>query len=74
MPKPLREHRIEQMQTYRDLAEASGVAVTTIMAVERGTRRAHFATMLAVAGALDVSVREIAEFATALHSRLTEAA
>ncbi len=40
MPKTLKEHRIDRMLTYRDLAEASGVAVTTIMALERGTRRA----------------------------------
>lgn len=74
MHKTLKEHRIEQMQTYRDLADASGVAVTTIMALERGTRRAHFATMLAVAGALGLNVRDIAEFDLALEGKLTEAA
>ncbi len=57
------------MKTYRDLAKASGVAATTVMAVERGTRRPHFATMAAVAGALGVPVREVSEFDDALESR-----
>ncbi len=74
MSKTLREHRIDGMLTYRDLAEASGVAVTTIMSLERGIRRPHFATMVAVAGALDVSVREIAEFDLALEAKLSDAA
>ncbi len=74
MPKKLKEHRIGRMLTYRDLAEASGCAVTTLMAVERGVRKPHFATMVAVAGAIAVDVPDIAEFAVALDFKTKDAA
>ncbi len=72
--KPLRELRVEQMQTYRELAHASGVSVSTLMYIEKGTRQAHFGTMLAVASALDVGVRDVSEFNAALDKRLSNAA
>jgi transcriptional regulator with XRE-family HTH domain len=74
MRKTLREHRIDRMKTYRGLADASGVAVTTITAVERSTRRPHFATMSAIAGALGVPVRSVAEFDDVLEARVSSEA
>ncbi len=74
MSKTLREHRIDHMLTYRELAAASGCAVTTLTAIERGARKPHFATMAAVAGALGVPVHTVAEFAHALDFKMSEAA
>lgn len=76
MQKTLREHRIDNLLTYRGLAEQASCSTTTLLAVERGcgARRPHFGTMVAIAKALGVEVREITEFDAALNSKMAEAA
>lgn len=71
----LKQHRIEHMFTIRALAAAAGISPTTLTKIEHGRVRPHFATMLAVTGALGLEdVRHVAEFDLALASRISEAA
>lgn len=74
MPKTLREHRAVQGVTLRELAKASGVAATTLLYIDKSTRKPNCSTMRAVASALEVGVRDVAEFDAALDARLKEAA
>ena len=66
--------RVDKMMTVRALASASGVSPTTLVKLEHGRVRPHYSTMLAIAGALGVHPREIAEFDAALNRKIAEAA
>ncbi len=74
MVKTLKQYRIERMSTVRSLAAAAGISPTTLVAIEHGRVRPHYGTMLAVASALGVEVREVTEFAAALDAKLSNAA
>ncbi len=55
----LRQLRVEQALTLRDLGEMSGVAYDTINKLELGRRPAHASTIRRLANALNVEPREL---------------
>jgi transcriptional regulator with XRE-family HTH domain len=55
----LRQLRVEQALTLRDLGELSGVAYDTINKLELGRRPAHASTIRRLADALNVGPREL---------------
>jgi transcriptional regulator with XRE-family HTH domain len=55
----LRQLRVEQALTLRDLGEMSGVAYDTINKLELGRRPAHASTIRRLADALNVEPREL---------------
>ena len=57
--KRLRQLRVEQSLTLRDLGEMSGVSYDTINKLELGRRPAHASTIRRLADALDVEPREL---------------
>ena len=57
--KRLRQLRVEQALTLRDLGEMSGVAYDTINKLELGRRPAHASTIRRLADALNVEPREL---------------
>ena len=66
----LRAHREAAPLSIRELAQAAGVAPDTIVMIEHGRRkRIRPATKRRIAGALGVSVADIAEFAPAVEAR-----
>jgi transcriptional regulator with XRE-family HTH domain len=67
--RTLREWRVERLLSVRQLAEVSNVTAKTIVDIEHGRRRAHFATMRSICAALQVSPREVTEFASVLDER-----
>jgi len=67
--RTLREWRVERLLSVRQLAQESGVTAKTIVDIEHGRRRAHFATMRGICEALHVSPREVAEFARVIDER-----
>jgi transcriptional regulator with XRE-family HTH domain len=55
----LRALRTERALSLRELAAASGLSHTTIWKLERGREDAHPRTVRLLAGALDVTPREL---------------
>jgi transcriptional regulator with XRE-family HTH domain len=55
----LRQLRVEQALTLRDLGEMSSVAYDTINKLELGRRPAHASTIRRLANALNVEPREL---------------
>lgn len=57
----LRDERLRQLMTIRQLAEASGVATSTIVRYEKGEFEQHpnFETLRKLADALGVPAREL---------------
>ncbi len=55
----MRQLRVEQALTLRDLGEMSGVAYDTINKLELGRRPAHASTIRRLADALNVEPREL---------------
>lgn len=67
MRRSLRAWRAERMLTQRALAEAVGVKRhATIADIEAGRRTPRLGTMQRIADALEVEVRDVAEFSDAL--------
>lgn len=71
--KPLRDWRTERLLSVRELAQAAGVTHTTLIQLEHGRQRPHYATMRRIAEALGVPATEITEFAAALKERRADA-
>jgi transcriptional regulator with XRE-family HTH domain len=67
--KSLREWRVSRMQSVRRLASDAGVTHKTLIDLELGRRTAQYETMRKIAEAVEVSVGEITEFASALEKR-----
>jgi transcriptional regulator with XRE-family HTH domain len=59
---PLRQLRRLRGWTQAQLAEAAGVTRVTIQKLERGVREPRPSTMVAVARALGVEIRQVDEF------------
>ena len=64
--KTLREWRLNRLLSIRGLEAASGVTAKTLVDLEHGRRRPHYATMRKLCAALGVEPGEVAEFAAAL--------
>ncbi len=64
--KTLRETRTERLISQRQLATMTGVAQSTIVHIENGTRLPRLVTMRRLAEALGVMPGDITEFATAM--------
>jgi transcriptional regulator with XRE-family HTH domain len=62
----LKEWRARRLLTVRGLAEASGVALTTVYRVETGRSAPTFRVIRALSEALDVQPDDVAEFAAAI--------
>lgn len=67
--RTLREWRVEKMLSVNTLARLSGVTKKSIIDIEYGRRRPHYQTMADISRVLDVTPREIAEFAAVLEER-----
>ena len=72
--KSLREWRLSRLLSVRGLEAASGVTTKTIMDVEHGRRRPHYATMRKLCAALEVEPGDVTEFAAALEDLGKDAA
>ncbi len=72
--KSLREWRTGRLWSVRELAAAAGVTHKTVIDLEYGRRRAHYATMRRITEALGVEPGEVVEFAAALEERGKDAA
>jgi len=68
--KSLREVRLRQTLSQRDLAEKAGVAPKTIVDLELGRNEPRLRTMRLIAQALGVEVAEIDEFRQALEEKV----
>jgi transcriptional regulator with XRE-family HTH domain len=66
--RTLREWRADRLLTVRGLAEAAGVAPTTVHFVETGRSTPSFRVIRALSRALDVKPAEVAEFAAAMEA------
>ena len=64
--KPLRAWRLSRLMSTRALANASGVTQKTIINLEYGRQRPHYATIGKLSQALGVEPGEVMEFAAAL--------
>ncbi len=62
----LREVRRRQLLSREDLAERSGVCVTTILTIEHGRRVPRFGTIRRLATALGIDPMQVAEFHLAI--------
>ena len=62
----LREWRIERLLSLAALAEQAGVTQKTIIDIEYGRRRPHYATIGKLSRALGVEPADVTEFVTAL--------
>jgi len=58
----LKTLRRQKGMTQEDLAQASGLSVNFIRAVEQGINAPSFESLEAIAGALGVEVRELFDF------------
>ncbi len=67
--RPLREWRAERLLTIRDLARLAGVAPSTVYLIEAGRSAPHPTTMRAIAAALNMDPRQVAEFRRAIAAR-----
>jgi len=65
----LRQVRVGRLLTMRDLAERSGVSMATIQGAEAGKTTPSLRVIRALATALDVDPREVAELAAAIEAR-----
>ena len=66
----LREARMRQFLSIRELAAKASVATATIVAIEQGRQTPTFKTARKIAAALDVEPTEIDEFAAMLGEAL----
>ena len=64
--KTLREWRLNRLLSIRGLEAASGVTAKTLVDLEHGRRRPHYATMRKLCAVLGVEPGEVTEFAAAL--------
>jgi len=64
----LRAARARRLLTVRGLAEAAGVAPTTVYLVENGRSEPTFRVVRALSAALDVEPGEITEFSAAMEA------
>jgi transcriptional regulator with XRE-family HTH domain len=64
--KTLREWRLARLMSTRALEAASGVTQKTIIDIEYGRRRPHYATIGKLSQALGVEPGEVTELAAAL--------
>jgi DNA-binding XRE family transcriptional regulator len=65
--RSLREHRMEQQMSVRELAWLAGVAPSTIHLIESGRSLPQLASVRALVTALDVEPRDVTEFQRAIH-------
>lgn len=56
----LREERLDRGERIADVAERAGLAPQYVSEIERGRKDPSSETLAAVAGALDLTVREVA--------------
>jgi transcriptional regulator with XRE-family HTH domain len=66
----LREARLRQTLSQRDLAEKAGVAPKTIVDLELGRNEPRLRTMRLIAQALGIEAAEIDEFRQALEEKV----
>lgn len=64
----LKEWRARRLLTVRGLAEAAGVAPTTVYLAETGRSAPSFRVVRALSDALGVEPTEVAEFAAAIEA------
>ncbi len=64
----LKEWRARRLLTVRGLAEAAGVAPTTVYLIEHGRSEPTFRVIRALSQALEVEPAEVAEFAAAIEA------
>ena len=64
--RSLREWRIQRLMSITALAHAAGITKKTLIDIEHGRRRPHYATMGKLSQVLGVEPGEIAEFAAAM--------
>ena len=70
----LREWRLSRLMSTRTLAKASGVTQKTIINMEYGRQRPHYATIGRLWQALGVEPGEVTEFVATLEARGKDAA
>ena len=68
-PRPLRAVRAGGLLSMRDLAEAAGVAPSTIYLIEAGRSTPQPSVMRRIAAALNIHPLAIAEFRRAVEAR-----
>lgn len=66
----LREARLQQALSQRDLAQKAGVAPKTIVDLELGRQEPRLRTIRRLAEALEVEVQQIDEFRQALEVKV----
>ncbi len=66
--KTLREWRLLRLMSTRALEAAAGVTQKTIIDIEYGRRRPHYATIGKLSAALGVEPADVTEFAAALEA------
>jgi transcriptional regulator with XRE-family HTH domain len=64
--RTLREWRIHRLLSITALADAAGITRKTLIDIEHGRRRPHYATMGKLSQALGVEPAEVMEFAAAM--------
>ena len=67
--RTLREWRAERLMSIRALADAAGVAPTTVQFVETGRSTPTFRVVRVLSAALGIQPGEITEFATAIEAK-----
>lgn len=70
----LKELRVRQALSIRDLAKKAGVSPRTIVQIEAERLTPRFSTMRKIAGALGVTPADVAEFSQAMDQALGELA
>ena len=66
--RTLREWRLARLMSTRALEAAAGVTQKTIIDIEYGRRRPHYATIGKLSAALGVEPGDVTEFAAALEA------
>jgi transcriptional regulator with XRE-family HTH domain len=66
----VRELRLQQLWSQRELAQRSGVAEGTIVSIETGQRLPRLLTMRRIANALGVNWMEIDEFRQGIEKKV----
>ncbi len=61
LPRAIRELRAEKGMTQQDLAMAAGLTLTAITRIETGKANPTWLTVRGIAGALDVTMVELAQ-------------
>jgi transcriptional regulator with XRE-family HTH domain len=72
--KTLREWRIARLMSTRGLADAAHISNKTLIDIEYGRRRPHYATIGKLSSALGVEPTEVSEFVAAMESLGKDAA